>query len=828
MLNFKSDPAFEKLKNILDQEVPYKNLWDVLYVSGIPSEYTSLLNKEFENYSFITVTTLPQDLKNYVDSLVFIDLKETKYSEIIAQIDSLGLRHEDRISQKGEYSVKGDVVIFWPSIYPNPIKIDYFGDEPESIEMYDISINRKIQSIDTIVIGDETRFESGSFSLELQNIGKEFKNQVLVFDQFQLNAQITFDFRQPRLFFQRFDLLESYIESIEKENYQIIINTNHEDPIPKNLKKYINNNFNYPSGIISATEKILILTDREIFGTIFLKNEVNKNISSSQSRKMLAQFEGEVEIGDYVVHEDHGIGIYKGIIQEEINSQGAFNNYIQIAYLKDDEILVPLSMVYKITKYIGNDGEKPELTSLSKAQWKILTAKAKASVQIMASELVRHYAKISLSKAEVLNQGDSEMYMKFVEGFEHLETDDQLRSIHEVEKDLMDEKPMNRLLIGDVGFGKTEVIMRAAFKACESGKQVAILAPTTILVDQHTKNFKKRFAGFPFEIASLSRFNNKYENQDIIESTKKGKIDIVIGTHRLLSNDVEFKNLGLLVVDEEQKFGVKQKEKLKRLEYGVHVLTTTATPIPRSLSMALSSIQEISTIQTPPRGRKPVKVEVSKMDWNKIVDAIRAEKSRGGQIFIIHNSIQTIDSIGARLKILLPDLKVAIAHGRMTGDALEKIMLDFLNQKTDCLLCTTILENGIDIKNVNTLIVLKAQNFGLSQLYQLKGRVGRSEAQAYSYFFYDGLNIENNEEIEFDEDTKSKKRDKDYIKRLKALSEAKELGAGFEIATKDLEIRGAGNLLGKEQHGNISKIGFGLYMQMLADEIERLKNDHQN
>lgn len=826
MLNLVQHKQFKKLQDLLNTPNEYANIWEVIEVSGVPIEFIDNIVEKLDN-SFITTTIFPKDLERYVNSIIEYDIKELKYSELIKELNANELEPMERVSGKGEFSVKGDVITLWPSLYKSPIKINFWGDEVESCEIFDIAINKKLADVKHIFLADEALIEESIFSLQLINLDKTNTSKVLYFNQFALDSDIDFDFKQPRLFFHRFDLLKDYIKKYLELGYEIGIHTTHPEGIPPEFSKYIKPE-PIPAGIISKELKVLALTDREIFGTIFLQNEVLKNSSSSASRKMLAQFEGEVIIGDYIVHEDHGIGIYTGIVQEESSyDAGAQNNYIQIKYAKSDELLVPLNMVHKITKYIGIDGQPPELTGLGKIQWQNLTKKIKTSVKILASELVNHYAKMSIAKADPLNLNDSSDYQKFVDKFEFQETDDQLRSINEVMIDLEANKPMNRILIGDVGFGKTEVILRAAFKAVEAGKQVAVLSPTTVLVSQHFKTFTERFKDFPYTVASLSRFNNKYENKEVIEKIKEGKVDIAIGTHRLLSNDLEFKNLGLIVIDEEQKFGVKQKEKLKKLQYGVHVLTTTATPIPRTLSMALSTIQDISTIQTPPVGRKAVKVEVTKMNWNKIINSIKTELSRDGQIYIIHNSVKTINSIAAKIKSFIPDLKLAIAHGQMPSDRLEKRMLDFFDKKYDCLLCTTIVENGIDMKNVNTLIVIKSQNFGLSQLYQLKGRVGRSDRQAFAYFFYDGEELDILEAQESDAGDEVIKRDKTYLKRLKALSEATELGAGFDIATKDLEIRGAGNLLGGEQHGHISKIGFGLYMQMLAQEIERLKNSHK-
>jgi len=821
MLDFTLHTVYKKIQKIMKNALTWGN-WSFFSISGLPSEYQKLLFSNLCNHAFLKSDLKTDTVKRYIQTLKEISIDKIKYFEFTSLLSQFGFKKVDRLSKKKEFCIRGDTITLWPSVYASPIKIVFFDENVDNIEIFDQSLNKKIITIKYILVGKETILAENNYPIELLNPEKETKRVVFFFDQYNLKSNLNFDFIQPRLFFQRFDLLDNYIFKYSKKNFKIYIQTKHKESIPSKLQRFIINTQEFPSGIISNELKILVLTDREIFGTIFLTTEISKSLSSTESRKVLAQFEGEVNIGEYVVHEDHGIGIYEGLVQERPSEYYEIeNNYIKIRYKEGDELLVPLNMIYKITKYIGIDGRCPELSRLDKIDWIRITQKAKTSIYLLASELLRHYAKISLSKANVINKGDTDLYSEFVSQFEYEETEDQLRSINEINKDLEKDKPMNRLLVGDVGFGKTEVIMRAAFKTVEVGKQVAILAPTTVLTAQHYKVFRERFRKFPFSISMLSRFQNKYDNKDIIKKLKQGEIDIIIGTHRLLSNDVEFKDLGLLVIDEEQRFGVKQKEKLKKLKYGVHVLSTTATPIPRTLSMALSSIQDISTIQTPPKGRKPIKTNVKKIDWNQIINAIEFEKRRNGQVYFVYNSVRKIYSIESKLKSLLPNITFAVAHGQMNPEKLDLVMTNFIEKKYDVLISTTIIENGIDMKNVNTMIVMKAQNFGLSQLYQLRGRIGRSDRQAYAYFFYDGKNIEESEE----KHNALNKNTKDYIKRLKALKDAKELGAGFDIATKDLEIRGAGNLLGREQHGNINKIGFGLYMQLLTQEIEKQKND---
>jgi transcription-repair coupling factor (superfamily II helicase) len=419
------------------------------------------------------------------------------------------------------------------------------------------------------------------------------------------------------------------------------------------------------------------------------------------------------------------------------------------------------------------------------------------------------------------------MYEEFISDFPYKITKDQTQTELDVLNDLSLEKPMNRIIVGDVGFGKTEIAMRGAFKMVEGGYQVAVLCPTTVLTTQHEKVFKERFSKFGIRVESLSRLNSTAVKSNLVD-LENGKIDIIVGTHRLLSNDIRFKNLGMIIVDEEQKFGVKQKEKLKQIEIGVHVLSMSATPIPRSLSMALSSIQDISIIQTPPEGRKSIENVVTKLDQDRVKTAIAQELKRNGQVYYVHNKVETIQSKASQISKLLPKAKVIFAHGQMNPNTLMKNVSEFYEGKFDILVCTTIIENGLDMPNVNTIIVEHAQNFGLGQLYQLRGRVGRGDKQGYAYFFYDG-DVLTDDDSELEANIKNPtylkrfRERRKYRQRLKAIKESSELGAGFKLASRDLEIRGAGNLLGKQQHGNIKQIGYALYMQMLAEEIEKLK-----
>lgn len=776
---------------------------------------------------------------------------EIKFSDFVQKL-SKSLERQNAITQKGEFSVKGDIISVWPYGYDFPIKLEFFGDKLESMYLYDDILGRKLKDLNALVISEYKKDEGDDLSgirtvvsyqpSAIENKTSGLKPQTanltkLIFTSSRLaetpkDCDYTeTDYTFPPLFFSKLNIFEQEIEKLKNNGYEILIQTNHEDELNPTLAKYTKTKIKkfkhipkLQAGLLSESERIAIFTDRELFGTVFVSKIKKSN--SSNIQKLLRQFEGNIEIGDFVVHEDYGVGIYSGMKQEE--SFGTAEDYLLIKYAEGDELYVPIHQIEKITKYIGNSGMDPRLTRLGKASWEHLKSKVKVSVRLLAKELLEHYAKREISHAEPVLEKDSKEYKEFVNEFKFEETEDQIRSANEILEDLIKDKPMDRLLVGDVGFGKTEVMMRAAFKIVEKGLQVAVLTPTTVLTAQHFKVFKERFKEFPIEIDYISRFKKPYENKKVLEKLKSGKVDIVIGTHRLLSNDVEFKNLGLIILDEEQKFGVTQKEKLKKLNYGVHVLSVSATPIPRTLSLALSSLQNISIITTPPKGRQSIKTEIIKDDWNKAVKAIEFEVQRGGQVYFLHNEVQTIQSIKRKLETLAPKIRFVFAHGQMNPDELDKIMFDFYERKFDCLICTTIIENGIDLSNVNTIIINKAHKFGLSQLYQLRGRVGRSDEQAFCYLFYEGkelkdYQIEKDEIADGTNDKTKKFVQKKYLERLQSLVDNQDLGAGFRIASKDLEIRGAGDLLGKKQHGHISQIGYALYIELLAQEVERVR-----
>ncbi len=554
-------------------------------------------------------------------------------------------------------------------------------------------------------------------------------------------------------------------------------------------------------GLELPDSKLLILSEGDISGKARARRRRQPKAAAEGARLLSHR---DLAPGDYVVHAHHGIGRYVSIRSLQVG--GVERDYIEINYSGEDKLYVPTDQMHLIQKYVGAEGREPKVHSLGSGEWAKTKVRVKESVQKMAKELVALYAE----RASVtgFSFGPDKPWQKEMEdNFPYVETPDQLRSIEEVKADMQSPKVMERLLCGDVGYGKTEIAVRAAFKAILDGKQVAVLVPTTILAEQHFHTFRERFAGFPIEVAVLSRFKGTKDNKQTAKRIAAGAVDLAIGTHRLLGADVRFKDLGLLIIDEEQRFGVQHKEKVKMLKNDVDVLTLSATPIPRTLHMAMVGLRDVSVIETPPEDRYPVQTYVCEHHDGSIKHAIERELERGGQVYYVHNRVRTIKSAAAYLQSLVPNARIAIGHGQMGEEKLERIFLDFLEGEYDILLSTTIIESGLDIPNVNTIVVEDADKFGLAQLYQLRGRVGRATRVGYSYLTYHP----------------DKNLTEVAEKRLSALREFTQLGAGFKIALRDLEIRGAGNLLGPEQHGFMAAVGFDLYCQMLEEEIQALR-----
>ena len=560
-------------------------------------------------------------------------------------------------------------------------------------------------------------------------------------------------------------------------------------------------------GFISSKYKFVLVTDKDLSG----QKSSDKDLARMPSKRRKAIDPLQLNSGDYVVHEQHGVGRYLELITRTTN--GASREYLVIEYAPSkrghpaDRIFVPTDTLEQVTKYVG--GESPTLHKIGGSDWQSSKRKARKAVKQIAAELIRLYA-ARMSAPGFAFSVDTTWQKELENSFPFVETVDQQATIDEVKRDMEKPNPMDRIVCGDVGYGKTEIAVRAAFKAVQDGKQVAILVPTTLLVQQHFKTFSARYSGFPIRLAALSRFNTVRESKEIISNLKSGVVDVVIGTHRLLSKDVEFRDLGLLVVDEEQRFGVEHKEELKKARTNVDVLSMSATPIPRTLEMAITGIREMSNITTPPEERHPVLTYVGPYDDKQVSAAIHRELLRDGQVFYIHNRVESIELVSEKIKSLVPGIKIGIAHGQMNEKLLEDVILAFWNREYDLLLCTTIIESGIDIPNANTLIVDRSDLFGLSQLHQLRGRVGRSRERAYAYFLYP--TEQPISELAHD--------------RLTTIATNTDLGAGMQVALKDLEIRGAGNLLGGEQSGHIAEVGFDLYMRMVADAVDEFKSGY--
>lgn len=596
----------------------------------------------------------------------------------------------------------------------------------------------------------------------------------------------------------------SSLQSLHKtlQEYDIQVEYINDKEIHKNSVQIIQGNLN--QGFNFVDQKLVLITEYEIFQKKIKRRVRRQNISNAERLKDY----NELEKGDYVVHNIHGIGRYLGI--ETIEISGIHRDYVTIQYQNADRVSIPVDQIQLLSKYVASDGKTPKVNKLNDGRFQKTKQKVQHQVEDIADDLIKLYAERSQLEGFSFSS-DDENQIEFDNDFPYVETEDQLRSIQEIKKDMESKQPMDRLLVGDVGFGKTEVAMRAAFKAVNDHKQVAILVPTTVLAQQHYTNFKERFNDFAVNVDVLSRFRTKAEQSETLEGLKKGQVDIIIGTHRLLSQDVEFADLGLIVIDEEQRFGVKHKEKLKELKTKVDVLTLTATPIPRTLHMSMLGIRDLSVIETPPTNRYPVQTYVLESNPTIIRDAILREIDRGGQVYYLYNKVDTIEQKVAELKKLVPEANIGFVHGQMSEIRLENTLIDFINGEYDVLVTTTIIETGVDIPNTNTLFIENADHMGLSTLYQLRGRVGRSNRIAYAYFMY----------------RPDKTLTEVAEKRLEAIKGFTELGSGFKIAMRDLSIRGAGNILGASQSGFIDSVGFEMYSQLLEEAIAKKQGKEQ-
>ena len=624
-----------------------------------------------------------------------------------------------------------------------------------------------------------------------------------------LNAgRIIFETEPPRSFFGNINYLKEQLEGLIKDGWAVYVFADSENQalrINEILRDFPSIEI-VPLGISSGfgipEEKILVIQENEIFGR---RRHIPKSVKYVKS----AVIDTFVELnpGDYVVHVNYGIGLFKGI--ERVRAMGNERDYIKIEYADEESVCIPIEQVNLVQRYIGNEGDAPKLDRLGSKSWENRKNKVKKSVEDIAERLIQLYSKRKAARGFPFPK-DNEFQTAFEAAFPYEETDDQLTCISEVKADMERPQPMDRLICGDVGYGKTEIAMRAAFKAVIGGKQVAFLAPTTILAEQHYENCVERFEHFPVRIAHLSRFVAPKEQKQILEKLKNGEIDIIIGTHRIIQKDVVFKDLGLMIIDEEQRFGVKDKERLKELKTSVDSLAMSATPIPRTLHMSLLKIRDMSILNTPPQNRQPIETIIDAYNDDRVASAIRREVERGGQVFYLHNRVESLEETRLKLERLVPEMLIDTAHGKMTSTELDDIFHRFKMGGFHVLVSTTIIENGIDIPNVNTIIIDRADMYGVSQLYQLRGRVGRSDRKAYAYLLY----------------PEGRALSEIAMKRLQVISDFTELGSGFKIAMKDMEIRGAGNLLGKDQSGDVYSVGFDLYLRLLEGAIQRLSNEN--
>lgn len=826
-------------------------------------EKLNILKESLNNNKKIIIT----DINGYLKKLPSInDFKnniiklkigtDINLKNIVDNLYEIGYEKETLVTKPGEFGLRGFILDIFPLNEENPIRIEFFGDTIESIRYFEVESQKSLENIDEIEI-----YSISKTSEKYSSLYEYLNNPLVIFkdysqikisyerimnDIFELNIEnplydindigekkinyyfdldddtslakkvVNFNIKNVERFNSNIEIINKYLEESLKFNKTVIIclstiNVNNFIEIlniPYLLTDIVNikeNNIN----IVKYDLKEGFILDNYIFISEY---ELYNKKKETKRRKFNFNFAtrikdlNKLEIGDYVVHDSHGIGVYNGI--KTLSKNNMLQDYIEVLYADNDKLYIPASKIELISKYTGKEGYAPKINSLNSVAWEKTKQRVKEKIRYEASRLLKVQAERSLKKGFPFSK-DSEMQTLFENEFIYELTQDQIKAINEIKKDMESDLPMDRILCGDVGYGKTEVAFRAAFKAIYDSKQVLYLCPTTLLSKQQYESALERFKNYPVKIGLLNRFTSKKEKIKILKELEEGNIDFVIGTHRLLSDDIKPKDLGLLIIDEEQRFGVAHKEKLKEFKSNIDILTLTATPIPRTMQMAMVGLRNLSLIETPPKNRHAVLTYVLEENNKIIKDIIYKEMSREGQVFILYNKVETIERKVKELQLLVPDARIIYAHGKLPKNELEDIMNKFINKEYDCLVCTTIIETGIDIPNANSLIIYDASNFGLSQLYQIRGRVGRSERTAYAYLMYN----------------KNKTLTETAIKRLKVIKEFTELGSGFNIAARDLSIRGAGDILGAEQAGFIDAVGIELYMKMLNNEIKILKGE---
>ena len=938
--------VYEDLNFYMKDKVEYLGFSDIFFYHldakdrNEEARKLKVLLKLAKGEEIVLVTSIEAILKKYVPKEVLLENTTTykvgdvvNLEEMSNRLVSLGYERVSKIEGFGQFSIRGGIIDVFSLEYNNPIRMELFDDEIDSIRTFDVFSQKSIdkikefsitpsrefiypENIDSAVvriredvvkttdddvfnnidkISNKNYFQGVEnyidyiYTNENKSLFTYLNEDALIFyndisrvkercenylnefrenyklnlarglalkeqgkllyqysdlefissgrklilnsllpkpiNDFNVKSIVNFDVREVPSFNAKVNELAEEINRLKYNGYKIVLATNTYDRAKKLNSDLLDLGIEctitqdrdieikssqviiIPGRISSGFEyksiKFIIITDNEMIG-------VHKRTSTSKSKKnkkgqKIESFL-ELNIGDYVVHENSGVGRYTGIEQITVNS--IKKDYMKIVYQGGDNLYVPIDQMDKVQKYIGVEEDKVKLNKLGTNEWTRAKAKVKKEIEDMTKDLIELYAKREKVKGYSFSK-DTPWQQEFESLFPHQETDDQLKAIEETKQDMESDKVMDRLICGDVGYGKTEVAIRAIFKACMDQKQVAVLVPTTILAQQHYNTFKDRFENYPIRVEVLSRFKTPKQQKQIIEDARKGLVDVLIGTHRIISKDINFPNLGLVVIDEEQRFGVKHKESLKQIKSTVDVLTLSATPIPRTLHMSLSGIRDMSVIEEPPLERHPVITYVTESKESIIQDEIERELARGGQVFFVYNRVERIEEMASMVQRLVPDAKVAVAHGRMTSKDLENIILGFLNKEFNVLVCTTIIETGMDISNANTMIVYDADKMGLAQLYQLRGRVGRSTRQGYAYLMYE----------------KDRVLSEIAEKRLKAIREFTEFGSGFKIAMRDLEIRGAGNILGSQQHGHMAIIGYDLYVKMLNEAIKKVKGE---
>ncbi|MEA4819213.1 MAG: transcription-repair coupling factor, partial [[Clostridium] scindens] len=830
---------------------------------------------------------LPKDV--IVEKTVRIENDSTLHlEEMQSRLVALGYDREVQIEAPGQFAVRGGILDVYPLTEELPIRIELWGDEVDSIRTFDVETQRSIENLEEVSICPAVEFpqegEKGVSFLDYfpkeetilfldepvrliekgQGVEEEFleaqKKRVesgyevtdaevqlyhteeilkkmnayssvgfFALDMkcrgLETKASFSLQTKSVNPYNSSFDMLTQDLKRLKRNGYRVVLLSGSrtrakrlaEDLRDYNLSSYYSDELDRevaPGEIMTAYGhvaygyeypmlKFTVISETDIFG----KTKKKKKRKTYEGRKI--QSFAELKVGDYVVHENHGLGIYQGI--EKIEVDKISKDYMKISYAQGGNLYIPATQLDLIQKYASADAKKPKLNRLGTQEWTKTKTRVRGAVREIAKDLVRLYAARQEQEGYVYGE-DTVWQREFEEMFPFEETEDQLLAIEAVKRDMMSHKIMDRLICGDVGYGKTEIAIRAAFKAVQEDKQVVYLVPTTILAQQHYNTFAQRMKDFPVRVDLMCRFRTPAQQKKTIEDTKKGLVDIVIGTHRVLSDDLKFKDLGLLIIDEEQRFGVQHKEKIKKLKENVDVLTLTATPIPRTLHMSLIGIRDMSVLEEAPNDRMPIQTYVMEYNDEMVREAIERECGRQGQVYYVYNRVEDIAEITGHIQKLVPDVTVEYAHGQMKEHQLERIMYDFINGEIDVLVSTTIIETGLDISNVNTMIIHDADHLGLSQLYQLRGRVGRSNRMAYAFLLY--------------------RRDKLLRevaeKRLAAIREFTDLGSGFKIAMRDLEIRGAGNLLGAEQHGHMEAVGYDLYCKMLNEAVKHLKGEMED